>query len=88
MRIITRVDGEWHATAAPTALTALLGWLRRLDGEQAVVADDANGIYYCAVPELIDLYEKKGKSAKMFSVLYRQIFERREIELGAQDLNN
>lgn len=75
MRILVKVDGKWIEAPAPTDPVALSAMLRRHDGEDAIVADDENGVYYCARPELLASYEQKGKRAKMFHALDFQLFE-------------
>lgn len=47
MRILLKVDGKWITAEAPTSPEELSIWLWKHDGQDAVVADDDCGIYYC-----------------------------------------
>lgn len=70
MRIMLKgADGKWSTEAAPEGAAELLNWLYKQDGEDAVVADDQEEVYYCANEATLQLYRSKGKSAEMFSVL-------------------
>lgn len=66
-------DGKWITEAAPETAAELLTWLTKQDGEDAVLADDKEGIYYCGNESVLQLYRSKGKNAEMFIVLARKL---------------
>lgn len=69
MRIMLKVDGKWADSEAPASPEDLSSWMWKHDGEDAVVADDEKGIYYCGNEKLLQAYRSKGKTAELFPVL-------------------
>ncbi|WP_224962768.1 hypothetical protein [Geomonas subterranea] len=69
MRTMLKVDGKWVTEQAPDSAQDLSKWLWAHDGEEAVVADDQGGIYYCGNESVLQFYRSNGKTARMFIVL-------------------
>lgn len=54
MRCLRKVDGKWTKEDPPD----LNKWLIIHDGEEAVAADDAEQIYYCSLPSMVESYRE------------------------------
>jgi len=74
LRLMVRDQGKWATSETPVGAKDLRRCLSSLDGTEAVVIDDAKGVYYCGQVGLLSAYLAKGKKAELFCVLDRQLF--------------
>lgn len=73
MRAHVRVNEKWEIIELPANPKELMNWLVKHDGQEVVVADDENKVYYTAREKELELYRKKGKKAEMFYHLAKVI---------------